>query len=256
MSDVSLPCPYVLSWLLFVSLCLLYFFSFPLLPHPSLTSHAGQGWRSEWWSNPVRQGILRKQGHVVKNWKERWFVLQGDKLFYFKNRAEQKPQGCIVCKGTYVTPTKKVNKPFAFELADTRNNKVFFIHASSKSEMDSWIQALEKASQYQPVGEGAWNHKIHVDFQTTTGFVGLPTEWAALLQDAQITAQDFGDDAVAEMTGLMNFFTEEVAGGGAKKEEMPIPECDEDLRLEDLVNPADPTALYDDMKVLELVMSL
>ena len=116
--------------------------------------------------------------------------------------------------------------------------------------MDSWIQALEKASQYQAVGEASWNHKIHVDFQSTTGFVGLPPEWAALLQDAQITAKDFGDnevDAVAEMTGLMNFFTEEVAGGG-KKEELPIPETDDDMRLEDLVNPADPTSVYTDMK--------
>jgi hypothetical protein len=177
-------------------------------------------------------------------------VLQGDKLFYFKNRAEPRPQGCVVCKGTYVTPTKKVNKPFAFEIADTRNNKVFFIHASSKSEMDSWIQALEKASQHQAVGEAAWDHKIHVDFKTTTGFVGLPAEWAALLQDAQITAKDFGDneaEAVNEMMGLMNFFTEEVVGEKDAKP-VPIPETDEDMRLEDLCNPGDPSTFYSDMK--------
>ncbi len=82
-----------------------------------------------------------------------------------QNRAEPRPQGCVVCKGTYVTPTKKVNKPFAFEISDTRNNKVFFIHASSKSEMDSWVQALEKASQYQAVGEASWGHIVHVDFK-------------------------------------------------------------------------------------------
>lgn len=42
--------------------------------------------------------MLRKQGHFVKNWKERWFVLQGDKLFYFKARTDPRPQGCVTCK--------------------------------------------------------------------------------------------------------------------------------------------------------------
>src|ERR1700722_19685896 len=39
------------------------------------------------WSKPDKQGELRKQGHFVKSWKTRWFVLQQDKLFYFKNRT-------------------------------------------------------------------------------------------------------------------------------------------------------------------------
>lgn len=62
-----------------------------------------------------------------------------------------------------MTPTKKVNKPFAFELSDTRHDKVFFIHASSKSEMDGWIQAIEEASKHQAVGEAhGWDHKVRV----------------------------------------------------------------------------------------------
>ncbi len=87
--------------------------------------------------------------------------------------------------------------------------------------------------------------------KTTTGFVGLPPEWAALLQDAQITAKDFGDneaEAVNEMVGLMQFFTDEVVGGDKKGEPMPIPESDDDLRLEDLVNKGDPSSMYTDMK--------
>merc|ERR1711991_345162 len=99
------------------------------------------GWNPMWWSNPAKEGMLRKKGHFVKNWKERWFVIQGDKLFYFKNKSDPKPQGCLVLKGTYVTPTKKVNRPFAFEVSDTRSDKVFFIHASTKSEMEAWIEA-------------------------------------------------------------------------------------------------------------------
>jgi PH domain len=34
----------------------------------------------------AKQGELTKQGHFVKSWKVRWFVLQGTYLFYFKSR--------------------------------------------------------------------------------------------------------------------------------------------------------------------------
>ena len=39
------------------------------------------------WSKPDKQGELRKQGHVVKNWKTRWFIIQHDMMFYFKQKG-------------------------------------------------------------------------------------------------------------------------------------------------------------------------
>lgn len=68
-----------------------------------------------------------------------------------------------------------------------------------------------------------------------------------MLQDAQITAKDFSgneEEAVNEMVGLMQFFTEEVQGGGAKEEKMPIPDSDDNIKLEDLVNPISPEGGY------------
>lgn len=67
-----------------------------------------EGLEPQMWSKPNKQGELKKQGtswprighprrcpsvsyalqgHFVKNWKTRWFILQQDKLFYFKNRT-------------------------------------------------------------------------------------------------------------------------------------------------------------------------
>ena len=40
----------------------------------------------EMWSKPDKTGELKKQGHMRKNWKSRWFILQNDYLFYFKSR--------------------------------------------------------------------------------------------------------------------------------------------------------------------------
>lgn len=39
----------------------------------------------------------------MKNWQQRWFVLRGDQLFYYKDKDESKPQvrhegpGCHGC---------------------------------------------------------------------------------------------------------------------------------------------------------------
>jgi len=40
------------------------------------------------WSTPDFEGHLKKKGHLVKNWKQRWFILRGDKLWYFKKKED------------------------------------------------------------------------------------------------------------------------------------------------------------------------
>ena len=34
----------------------------------------------------IKSGYLKKQGAKMKNWSERWFVLQSDSLHYYKER--------------------------------------------------------------------------------------------------------------------------------------------------------------------------
>jgi len=43
----------------------------------------------------VKQGLLVKQGNVVKNWKKRHFLLWGSLLYYCKNSKDAKPAGLI-----------------------------------------------------------------------------------------------------------------------------------------------------------------
>jgi hypothetical protein len=50
------------------------------------------------------RGYLWKQGHVVKNWKRRFFALKGDELQYFVDRTmtQAKKKGTILLKGAQV----------------------------------------------------------------------------------------------------------------------------------------------------------
>ena len=43
----------------------------------------------------IKQGYLVKQGHIIRNWKKRSFVLMRDELKYYKSETEKKPQGKI-----------------------------------------------------------------------------------------------------------------------------------------------------------------
>lgn len=39
------------------------------------------------------QGYLTKQGHRVKNWKRRWFSLEGGVLRYYDSKGDAKVKG-------------------------------------------------------------------------------------------------------------------------------------------------------------------
>ena len=156
-------------------------------------------WNPQWWSNPVLSGELKKRG-ALKQWKAVFCILQNDKLFYFKNKAEKLPEGCIVLKGSFVAPTKKVKQPFAFEVTDSRDNKVHFLHTGTKAELDAWVDALEKAAKHNPVCAIInIKHTVHVNYDTEKGtFSGLPRDWADLLQQNGITADAYASKQEAE----------------------------------------------------------
>ena len=107
----------------------------------------------------------------MKNWKRRWFRIKNDHLFYFKDRTTQEPLGVVPLRSCRVCFTDRVAKPFCFELTAPRINKVFFIQASSKAEAEEWIKAIDAGSEYSCVSS-PYNveHKIHVDFNSATGF--------------------------------------------------------------------------------------
>ncbi|KAL6105199.1 plek2 [Pungitius sinensis] len=100
-------------------------------------------------STPLREGFLVKRGHVVHNWKARWFVLMPDKLLYYKYEGGKKDscqRGTILLKDCVITcPFLEYNnRPLVFKL-QTKNGVDHFLEACSREERDDWADDITSA---------------------------------------------------------------------------------------------------------------
>eukprot|EP00043_Microstomoeca_roanoka_P005329 m.55064 g.55064 ORF g.55064 m.55064 type:complete len:869 (-) comp12919_c4_seq1:103-2709(-) len=113
----------------------------------------------------VHQGWLTKQGGGTrmlsrKNWKRRWFILQGNQLTYHKNNmyivshppaeVRQHATGSInLADATAIEPWE--GKPYGFVIITAQ--RTYYIYAASKEETTIWLKKLRKAKeQAQSVG--------------------------------------------------------------------------------------------------------
>jgi len=164
---------------------------------------------SKMWGTPDKQGYLTKKGHKRRNWKNRWFILQKDHLFYFKNQRDtRRPLGTINLKNSRVSSTSEVKRAFTFKLESKSSNKIFYIHSSSHQETQEWISSLKAAASMELVSS-PFNiqHHVNVTFDENKGtFLGLPGDWEKMIrkelnadeiaahpEDAKAAAEFFGE---------------------------------------------------------------
>eukprot|EP01132_Coremiostelium_polycephalum_P004991 gene4991-6215_t len=199
---------------------------------------------SEKWKKPDKEGELKKQGHVVKNWKKRWFIIQDDMLFYFKER-DDRPVGVVPLRMSRVSENKSLGKQHCFELVSPRINKTFYIQATSPDEMSAWMKAVEKGSEFSTVSSPFnLKHEVHVDFNSATGFSGLPREWEIILKQCNVTKDEVLDKP-NEWLSVLEFQAGRATKSGTIQ---PVALPDEtNLTLTDLVSREDPTKIYKNM---------
>ncbi|XP_033617699.1 rho GTPase-activating protein 22 isoform X1 [Fukomys damarensis] len=113
----------------------------------------------------LKAGWLRKQRGIMKNWQQRWFVLCGDQLFYYKDKDETKPQGFISLQGTQVTelpPGPEDPGKHLFEISPggarerekaLAGPEALLLMASSRRDMEDWVQAIRRVI-WAPRGGG------------------------------------------------------------------------------------------------------
>jgi len=123
------------------------------------------------------------------------------------------------------------------------------------------------------------HHHVHVDFNTKTGFVGLPPEWEAMLENSSISRNEIADDPNAMLDvlqfesdrqanlrkqAIMDQMNAAAAQMPAKNPPTPVPvaatvpppsaagevpmPAEETITISDLVSPGDPMTLFTEMK--------
>lgn len=109
-----------------------------------------------------------------------------------------------------------------------------------------------KKSKEQPLNVGIpfnVQHNIHVDFNSITGFEGLPPEWEAMLKSSGITKDEVVDkpEVVLDVLNFNDQFNKQQATVAKPLPPQNYPE-DKPMSLNDLISKDDPNAIYKDKK--------
>eukprot|EP01102_Stenamoeba_stenopodia_P002402 TRINITY_DN12221_c0_g1_i1.p1 TRINITY_DN12221_c0_g1~~TRINITY_DN12221_c0_g1_i1.p1 ORF type:complete len:853 (-),score=167.69 TRINITY_DN12221_c0_g1_i1:79-2637(-) len=91
----------------------------------------------------LKEGFLTKKGSaLVKQWKERWFVVKGQNLYYYRNPRDKKPVGSLSLKDVQeIMADNKEHMPNCFRLVTKK--KVHLMSAQTPDDRDNWIKVLE-----------------------------------------------------------------------------------------------------------------
>ncbi|NWY90704.1 RHG22 protein, partial [Loxia curvirostra] len=119
----------------------------------------------------LKCGWLKKQRSIMKNWQQRWFVLRGDQLFYYKDEEETKPQGGFSntrkvvelgkrLKGHPISPLARFSPSGAGDREKMPvNHEAFLLMANSQNEMEDWVKAIRRVI-WAPFGGGIFGQRL------------------------------------------------------------------------------------------------
>ncbi|CAM9239606.1 unnamed protein product [Phaeothamnion confervicola] len=105
-----------------------------------------------------KMGVLWKLGHRTRRWKQRWFVLVGNCVYYYHYKNDRYPRGVVFMTGSFVEPLRdeELEKRSYWGMEITRNNEQLHrrrLFARSKVERDKWVHELRRASEVIPIEE-------------------------------------------------------------------------------------------------------
>ena len=91
----------------------------------------------------IKEGFLTKRAlKSGRNWKRRYFALNGCGLAYFKSYGDKKPKGVIDLTQHSAIRRREDVHPFAFEILGPCG---IVAYAESQFDLDDWVTALNKA---------------------------------------------------------------------------------------------------------------
>ncbi|KAL7714623.1 Protein kinase [Entamoeba marina] len=189
--------------------------------------------------NIIKEGIVVKQGHIIKNWLDRWIVLTKEYLYYFDERAG-KLRGIIPLEFATVKLCDIPDHPFAFELFSPSQDKTYFMEALSSDDTLAWINAItDVAAISEPTG---YEHITHVAYEEG-GFTGIPEEYENMFLQCGITKDEIKsnkEDAIKVMEFTQIFQDDD----SNHPPTQPLPDYELPTLLKELISPGDPNEMY------------
>eukprot|EP00128_Syssomonas_multiformis_P006576 Colp12_sorted_trinity150504_noHs@9786 len=90
---------------------------------------------------PDKVGWLTKEGGSFKSWKERWFVLKGTSLFYYKSEQDKEPIGEVPnLNSAQVYQGESQKKGFLFHIQTPE--RLWNIIAKDRTDGEAWVEAI------------------------------------------------------------------------------------------------------------------
>lgn len=93
------------------------------------------------------EGFLYKRGEVNRSFQKRWCVLKGNIFYYFNQRADREPIGCVILEGCCIEVAEFETGLYAFMIAFAGPNaRQYILAAETQEDMERWMKALACAS--------------------------------------------------------------------------------------------------------------
>jgi len=154
----------------------------------------------------------KKDDKVRDNWKERWFVLKGYNLIYYKRREDRTPKGKLDLRAAKIDMADaKTGKPFSLRIAQAKQIFTYLLCAN-QTDQQMWLQGLRKSAGYDSIPEGSGKT---LDRQSALCSYGvllmnndtMQPERVVLLANLDHTIQILKDDSVFESYPAKNIVT-------------------------------------------------
>ncbi|NXJ80561.1 RHG25 protein, partial [Trogon melanurus] len=148
---------------------------------------------------PLKIGWLKKQRSIVKNWQQRYFVLKGQQLYYYKDEDDAKPQvgrgrWALLVLGLPLLVALLVGKWFGVSGDQNRAGQdTCVLMANSQSEMEEWVKSIRRVLGSASGGKGEQGQLLERRFPRG---LKIRTVFGQRLSETMAYEQKFGQHQV------------------------------------------------------------
>ena len=103
-------------------------------------------------SFPKKSGSILKRGDgpIDYNWNERYLILDGLLLMYYKHASDKTPRGVIKLKEVTISEISRIDdQEYAFSI-ETPNSRKYYFSCSKREESLSWLLEISRNVKSQP----------------------------------------------------------------------------------------------------------